>query len=203
MRVYGASNWSCTLGHRAQVPGVPASGEARAHAHCLATYASMWLLANVKLDLPASWIRGWEARQRPEGLPALHQWPKGTAGLGNPRVRVSTAGEIGDPGPLLGQAECLEPASRGIHMGCMYFPLTGCHPDQLERGTGWGHGTVCVCKVLCFLSVLIHMAGHRYVYVWYVCEPTGNTCSASLLAGPEATELQQPPLCRAAGHNKP
>lgn len=165
MRVYGASNWSCTLGHRAQVPGVPESGEARAHAHCLGTYASMWLLANVKLDLPASWIRGWKARQRPEGLPALHQWPKGTAGPGNPRVRVSTAGEIGDPGPLLGQAECLEPASRGIHMGCMCFPLTGCHPDPLERGTGWGHGTVCVCKCCVFClcwSILLAIGMYKY-----------------------------------------
>lgn len=56
----------------AQVPGVPAREEDRAHAYCVGTYASVSLLADIKLDLPASWIRGWEARQRPEGLPALH-----------------------------------------------------------------------------------------------------------------------------------
>lgn len=39
-----------------------------------------------------------------------------------------------------------------------------------------------------------------YVYVWCVCDPIGNTCSASLSAGPGATKLQQPPLCWAAGH---
>lgn len=37
----------------------------------------------------------------------------------------------------------------------------------------------------------------------WVCEPVGNGGSASLPADPEAAELQQRPLCRAAGHHSP
>jgi len=44
--------------------------------------------------------------------------------------------------------ECLEPASKVMYMVCLYrhicFPLMGCHLDQLERGTGRGHGAACV-----------------------------------------------------------
>lgn len=148
-----------------QVPGVSVSREARANEYCLGTSASVWLLANIKLDLPGSWIRVWEARQRPEGLPALHQQLEGAAGFGNLCVQLPSAGQMEDPGPVLWQSVYSHLVEGSIWCVCMYicFPLTDCRPQPAREGyrmRPW----CCLClQVLCFLSVLNPVAGHRYI----------------------------------------
>ena len=54
-----------------------------------------------------------------ETIGSARSAPATGVGLGNPCVRVPAAGEMGDPGPVLGQTECLKPASREIHMVCI------------------------------------------------------------------------------------
>lgn len=58
-------------------------------------------------------------------------------------------------------------------------------------------------QVLCFLSVLIHVASHVYLYITYVCVPIGNTCLGLLQAGPGEMALPQPHLSQATGFGNP
>lgn len=94
------------------VPGVPASGEARAHVHCLGACVPVWLATRYQTGLG-----GWKDRQEPEGMPVLHQQLKELPR--SPCVWGSAAGEMGDPGTVLGQTKCLETASRSTHMLCI------------------------------------------------------------------------------------
>lgn len=70
----------------------------------------------------------------------------------------------------------------------IYFPQTGFHPDQPERRTGCVHWP-CLCLPKCCLCWPMLPAICMCIYVLYICVPIGNTCSASLLAGPWDTAM--------------
>lgn len=78
------------------------------------------------------------------------------------------------------------PATGEIHIVniCLCFPVMDLHPDQLARSTRWGHWC-CLHECWVFLSVLICVAGHVYMYIFavYMCVsayweygPTSWTC---------------------------
>lgn len=63
-----------------------------------------------------------------------------------------------------------------VHV-CMYFPLWAFILISWREEQREAIGAVCVCEVLCFLPVLITVAGCLCVCLLYA--PVGNTCSVS------------------------
>lgn len=77
--------------------------------------------------------------------------------------------------------------------------LWGTAQDRTDKRTGLGH----LCCVCVFLPALLGVTCRLCTQVCVCsCVPAGSTCSVSLLAGPEAVELQHSPLYGATGFGK-
>lgn len=84
------------------------------------------------------------------------------------------------------------PCTRWIYANVYILSLEDLHPDQTERGAGWGHW---FRQVLWVPTCDLCDQPHTCVFVIYTCALccvlTGNTFSAPLLVGPDDMKLHQ------------